>query len=240
VGWKKKITLYETCIRPQEAKKYAFHVHQAIPFLILQQSHKFIEQKRLFAHIFSALWTATHSAPFTVGKVELRKLLLCKINCVLKIMAFKFPNVYDAMYAKSVAKKNAIPGITKEDYNKGIKEATFLALRSVLPYTIETFTDSNDIFKGEIYGAKSQTDIANILGQRDIMFFPEGKVNKNSTATITQQNVSKFLQNKSTRSFKTKEDNENIGNITKISLSYKPVNYGEVKINKDILFGHNK
>ena len=68
-------------------------------------------------------------------------------------MAFKFPNVYDAMYAKSVI-KNAIPGITKEDYNKGIKEATFLALRSTVPYTIETFTNKDDIFQGRflLYG----------------------------------------------------------------------------------------
>lgn len=154
-------------------------------------------------------------------------------------MAFKFPNVYDALYAESMGKKK-IPGISKEEYNKGIKEATFLALQSVLPYTIETFTEKDNLFKGDIYGARSQTEVANILGRREIFLFPSGKVNLTKEAAINQQNISSFLKNKNSRSFKTKEDNENIGNVTKIMISGKPVVQGEVKISKDVLFGYNK
>ena len=158
-------------------------------------------------------------------------------------MAFKFPNVYDAMYAKSVAKKNAIPGITKEDYNKGIKEATFLALRSTVPYTIETFTNKDDIFQGEIYGAKSQEQVSEILKRNWVEYFPSGKVNKSTESPVSQQSISKFLNKKSSRSFKAVDQfaldfDENNPKLMKWRITKNPVEEKEIYIPKDILFGH--
>ena len=152
-------------------------------------------------------------------------------------MAFRFPNVYDALYIESLAKKKG--PISRAEYNRGVREATFLGLQKTYPYLVETFTDLEDPTKGDIYAATSQGKVANILYfDEAINFFPPGKVNINTYAPITQQSVSTFMKEKKSRSFKPTNDNEYKGQLKKISILAKAVDKGDIKISKDVLFGN--
>ena len=141
---------------------------------------KNVEQNRSCTFFIVPLVGYTFSSFFCKQKER------AEINPIFLIstkMAFRFPNVYDALYAESLAKKRG--PITRVEYNRGVKEATFLGLQKTYPYLVETFTDLEDPNKGDIYAAQSQEKVAEILNKTSLKYFPQGKVNIRKTTEIS-------------------------------------------------------
>lgn len=163
-------------------------------------------------------------------------------------MAFRFPNVYDAYYMQSHAKRN-IPLIDENQIiEKAITENKVFPLTTVLrekkqafdlgkianaDYTIET-SQIDDENKGYFYGGSTQNELVEVLNTKMNMprfpldAFPGSKTNQK----VNQSNISKIYNDPKVKMQFHDDEKKNI-----ITFGSRQKGDKIVEINKDIIFG---
>lgn len=156
------------------------------------------------------------------------------------------PNVYQAAYMEGLAnKKNSNKGSGIFDINnlsegktkRLVRQAFDLGLSSARPYTVE-ITPKGQMFKGTIFAAQNQSEVAKVLNKMEIGQFPIGSVKtktgtNTNPLTMTERNVSSFLDGILTNSFEHKTNRKSYD----VTVNFRRVGKDTVRISKGELFG---